>query len=260
MAADVAETTVVKPETKMKRATPRGQLYFGRFYTVYVVLGLVVAAAIIGVALAVKATVGAGGGGGAALSTWQPTGGGLGLAEQIAAHVGKEYRIANGDQLDAVLAKGPVAVLHGTKFKIEFVAIRGRKGAADVVFNTSSSDTVFYSLSGLGASGAILEGTPSVGRARFVQQEIAELALYTFRYNSAIHDIVAFMPPVGTVQPAIVFLHRSDLAPYLSGSLATTLRPATRLAARSVYSWNFQLEQDGSGIFVLTKLHTKQEA
>lgn len=258
MATDVVKAKAAQPATEPPK---RGLVYFGRFYAVYVVLALALAGGIVGAVLAARA----GGHGGSGVSAdawskWHPTGGGLGQAEQIAAHVGKEYRLGNGDQLDAVIAKGPVAVFQGSRVKVDYVTVRGLKNAADVVSTTSSSNTVFYSLAGLGASGAVLEGTPTAGRAHFIEQEVAELALYTFRYDSAIHDVVAFMPPVGTGQPSIVFLKRSDLGPLLGEPLVKTLRPATKIATHRVYSWNFQLEQDGSGIFVLTKLHGKLTA
>lgn len=259
MATDVAKAKPVETPAKRER---RGLIYFGRFYAVYVVLALALCGGVVGIVLALHggSSTGPGGVSASEWSKWQPTGSGLGQAEQIAAHVGKEYRLGNGDQLDAVIAKGPIAVFHSQRVRIEYVTVRGQKNAADVVSNTSSTDTLFYSLAGLGASGAILEGTPTAGRAHFVEQEIAELALYTFRYNSAIHDIVAFMPPVGTAQPPIVFLKRSDLGPLLGRPLVKTLRQATTIAAHRIYAWNFQLEQDGSGIFVLTRLQAKLTA
>ncbi|HZS30031.1 MAG TPA: hypothetical protein VFA37_02100 [Gaiellaceae bacterium] len=266
MATDVAETTPL-PEAAPP-PEPRGTLYFGRFYAVYVVLGIALCAAIVGVVIAARSTGGSGAGQG--WSSWHPTGGGIGLAQQIATRVGGEYRLGNGDQLAAVIAKPPIVSLNNHKIDVGYVAIRGGKSGSDVVASTSSSNTVMYSVCGLGTSCSIPFGTPSPARGRLVRREIVELALYTFHYDGAVQNIIAFMPPTGAgKQPVMIFLQRSDLGSSLSQPLDRTLNAHTPTASTMTradaskvdeltnghsYNWTFQQAQDGNAIFVLTRL------
>lgn len=268
MATDVAKAKAAQPQTPPS-PPKRGLVYFGRFYFVYVVLALALCGAIVGAVLAVRSGSGIGGSG-QAWSTWQPSGGGLGQAEQIASHVGAEYRLGNGGQLAAVIAKPPVVSINNHSIGVGYVAIHGGKDKPDVVSSTSSSSTVLFTICGLGPSCSIPTGTPSIARGRLVRREILELALYTFHYNSAIHNIIAFMPPASTTQqPVMIFLQRADLASRLGQPLDTTLNAHTptvstmtsadkaqvdELTGRRGYSWSLQQAQDGNAIFVLNRI------
>jgi hypothetical protein len=268
VATDVAEPTPTPLPTDAPLPEPRGTLYFGRFYAVYVVLGLALCAAIVGVVIAARSS-GAGGGGNA-WSTWRPTGGGLGLTQQIASHVGGEYRLPNGTQFAAVIASAPVVSLNNHTYAVGNVAIHGGRNASDTVASISKSNSVLLKICGYGTSCAFATGAPSVARGRLVRREIVELALYTFHYEAAIDNVIAFMPPVSpTSQPVMVFIQRGDLASQLSQPLARTLNPQTptvatmtpsdaakvdALTGHRSYSWTFQQAQDGNAIFVLMHL------
>jgi hypothetical protein len=225
-AEPVAATTPPPPHAD----APRPRMYPTRFKVMYGVLGLVGAAAVAGLVLAithsgvVSSTT--------AWSTWKPSGGGLGAAKQIADSVGKSYRLPDGSQLVDVIAKEPTVPGQGGQVPIRYFAIRGLKGAADQILPVSSSDSLMFSLCGLGQSCSIATGKPSVARGTLVRREVLELALYTFKYVGGVKSIVAFMPPsTGTAQQYAVFLQKSDLQSQLKVPLEQTLRSKTPLPA-----------------------------
>ena len=174
-------------------------------------------------------------------SSWHPSGGGLGAAKQIAEKVGKSYRLPNGDQLVDVIAKAPsIPGTGGAPLPIHYYAVRGSGGSADQVFSVSPSDSLMYSLCGLGASCSIASGTPSVARGTLVRREILELALYTFKYVGSVNSIVAFMPPKnGSATQYAVLLQKDNLKPELKTPLSKTLSLKTplpsQIAAREVH-------------------------
>jgi hypothetical protein len=167
-------------------------------------------------------------------SSWHPSGGGLGAAKQIAENVGKSYRLPNGDQLVDVIAKAPsIPGSGGAAVPIHYYAVRGTHGIADQVFPVSSSDSMMYTLCGLGTSCSIASGKPSVERGTLVRREILELALYTFKYVGGINSIVAFMPPKsGSSTQYAVFLQKDSLKPQLKERLSQTLSSKTPLPSQ----------------------------
>ena len=143
-------------------------------------------------------------------------GGGQGAAKEIAAQVAATYHLPGGDQLVDVIAKEPsVSPPTSSTIPIHYVAIRGAKGQQDTVVPVSPSDSVMYSLCGLGASCSIATGKPSAARGTLVRREILELALYTFKYDSGIKNVIAFMPPRTGAPQYIILLQKSDLKPQL---------------------------------------------
>jgi hypothetical protein len=166
-------------------------------------------------------------------SAWKPSGGGLGAAKQIAAEVSKGYRLPGGGQLVDVIAGSPLApvVSGGTAMSIpiHYVAVHGKTRSADQLFPVSSTDSVVYSMCGLGASCSISPGKPTVQRATLVQREILELALYTFRYAGGIKNVIAFMPPVAGKPTYVVYFQKTDLTSELRTPLAKTLAARTPL-------------------------------
>lgn len=238
-----------------------------RFLAVYGVLGVALGGAAAALAIGL-ATHGAFGGGD--WSAWRPTGGGLGAAQQIAEHVGAEYRLPNRDQLVDVIAKAPSVSVGSTTYDVGYVAVRGTNGAADQIASISGSNSVMYTLCGLGVSCTIATGRPSVARGRLVLREILELALYTFHYDQGIDSVIALMPPRSdTAAPTLVYLLRSDLGPELGRPLDRTLsaqapEPSTMSAreaqiveaatAPRSYSFNLTRAQDGNAILILSRL------
>ena len=116
-------------------------------------------------------------------SRWQPadvtlTDG----AQQIADHVGLEYKHANGQQL-AKVTGGPLGI---------GVSLRSSSGE---IKSYPGENGVLYQLNGLGANGSIKGGTPSTQRLQLVRREALELALYTFRYLPDADMVVTLLPP-----------------------------------------------------------------
>src|SRR5205085_1813153 len=114
-----------------------------RFRFLYVLLAVVVGAAVAGIVLA-----GTGGKLGAAKpawSDWRPSAGGTTGAKQIAAHVSKQYHLPSGEQLVDVLAKPPSVSPADQQIPIHYLAVRGKKQTGDEVIPINSDDTVQFS-------------------------------------------------------------------------------------------------------------------
>ena len=243
MAADVtgtelATTTPAPPAPAEPQQPPAASYpHRPRFLFVYGFLGAVLAGAIALVVIyAGRAITPA-----PTWSQWQPHGGGLGAAKQIADEVGKSYRLPNGDQLVDVLAKEPsVSPPTGSPIPLHYVALKGTGGKPDTDYAVSPSDTMMYQLCGLGTACSIATGKPSAARGTLVRREILELALYTFKYIGGVNDVIAFLPPVSSQPTRAVYLRKSDVSAELRTPLDQTLRakvplPAT-IPAREVHT------------------------
>jgi hypothetical protein len=272
VAADVtnpdAAPLVPKVETSPGPAPTRHprQPHRYRFIAIYGVLGLALAAAIVGVVVYAGRAVNPG----PAWSSWQPSGGGLGAAKQIVEHVAPNYRLPDGNQLVDVIAKGPAVSANGQSIPIPFIALRGPKGKVDQVMQVNNSDTFTFSLCGLGQSCSIATGKPSVERATLVRREILELALYTFKYVHSVKHIVAFMPPpTGTPPAYVVYLQKDDLKTQLDEPLTRTLTPKVPLPSQitpreqqridgitepRIYKFGLSQTQQGDAVLVLAPL------
>jgi hypothetical protein len=191
-----------------------------RFVLIYGGLGAVLVAGIVGVIVFATRSINPA----PKWSAWKPSGGGQGAAHQIADHVAQRYRLPNGDQLVDVISKAPSIAPSASTIPIHYVTVRGAKGANDQLDPVSSTNSVMYSLCGLGASCEIASGKPSLERGRLVRREILELALYTFKYVGGIESVIAFMPATaGKTTKYVVYLRKSDLTDELKQPLATTL-------------------------------------
>jgi hypothetical protein len=218
-----------EPEPRHSRRT-RGP-HDGRFFVLYVVLGLAVLASVAGVIVAALGSSLTHSASSQPWSSWRPSGGGLGAVEDVATHVAPSYKLPGGSQLVDVLASSPEISPNGKQtLPLSFIAVRRTSG--DLDYAISGSDSVFFQLCGLGAACSIATGTPSVARNVLVRREILELALYTFKYVPGMENVVAVMPPPPGKRPgapSLVFLRRSDLAGLLSKPLTETLSPRTPL-------------------------------
>ncbi len=239
-----------------------------RFRAVYAILGLALAAAVVGVVVYAGRAINPG----PAWSSWKPTGGGLGAAKQIAEHISPNYRLPDGNQLVDVIPKGPAVSSGGQTIPIPLLAERGPKGKIlpDRVKQLTNENTLTFSLCGLGASCAIATGKASVARATLVRREILELALYTFKYVKNVKQIVAFMPPPAGTQPAyVVYLQKTDVEHQLNMPLLRTLAPKVPLPAAitpnevqridsvtqpRIYKFGISQTQQGDAVLVLTPL------
>jgi hypothetical protein len=234
-----------------------------RFFLAYLVLALALGGAAAGLVILLGKP---GAGPGLAWSSWQPAGEPEEMAQQIADHVGSQYRLENGQQLVGVRAAPPRVQ------DVPIGAIATRKppegGSEPLIDVFSAEDSVVYILCGLGQNCAIEEGTPSTERLRLLRREALELALYTFRYIDEKESVVAFLPPARGEQPSLaLFFRRGDLETALDQPLRTTLPDQTppppegispfeintidRLTAPSLFRFQFQQLQDGTAVLVL---------
>jgi len=274
VAADVTgeSADVVSPDVPpvdrpvLSRPPSSAQPHRGRFFVIYGILGLALAAGIVGVVVYAGRSINPG----PAWSSWKPSGGGLGAAKQIAEHVSPGYRLPDGNQLVDVIAKGPAVSSGGQTIPIPFIALRGPKGKVDQIQQVNNSDTFTFSLCGLGQACSIATGKPSVARATLVRREILELALYTFKYVHGVKHIVAFMPPPAGTQPAyVVYLQKSDLTTQLKAPLTHTLTPKVPLPSKitpgeqqridgitqpRIYKFGLSQTQQGDAVLVLAPL------
>ena len=274
MAADLTptQTEATTPAPVTTPTPPRARISLTgphrlRFLFVYGLLGGVLALAIVLVVVYAGRSISPG----PKWSSWHPSGGGLGAAKQIAENVGKSYRLPNGDQLVDVIAKAPsVSPASDTTIPIHYVAVRGTRSTGDQITQVSSSNSIMYSLCGLGSACSIASGKASVARGTLVRREILELALYTFKYVGGINSVIAFMPPTPGAQPQyLVYLQKNDVSAELKQPLAKTLASKVPLPAAiparevhiidavtepRVYKFGLSQAQQGDAILVLTPL------
>ena len=111
MAADVSSNEpadITKPDVSPidRPALPQpapAQPHRARFGVIYAALALALAAAVVGVVIYARQSIHPA----PAWSTWKPSGGGIGAAQQIVAHVAPRYRLPDGNQLLDVITKHP---------------------------------------------------------------------------------------------------------------------------------------------------------
>jgi hypothetical protein len=259
--------------TPVHASTP----YRSRFGLVFgALLGLAIATVAIGAAVYVAT----GGGNGApdGWSKWKPDADdGVGAAKEIASHVGKHYRLANGTQIVGVQA-GPLEV-----FDVPLeVALRTAPQGGDIDFIEGNG--LMYTLNGLGPKGSVRGGKPSEARHLLLRREALELALYTFRYVKDVDLVVALLPPKppdekksGTAAASTtdetptqaLFFRPGDLEPQLEIPLRATIPPATprpetippvesrridALTRSNLFLASFQQGQDQKAFLVLDRL------
>jgi hypothetical protein len=200
-------------------APARHSQFAPRFHFITGALVAIGLAALAGLAVFI-ALPGGGTDGGQKWSAWTPTTGGQAGAEQIAEHVGVQYRLPNGRQIVNVGVTG--LEIQGVPLA---VAVREApaQGGDIRVFDDSG---VIYHLCGLGPSCAIDSGKPSTQRGLLLRREALELALYSFRYLGDIHQVVVFMPPVkGKTPSQALFFREGDVARELDRPLTASLSP-----------------------------------
>ena len=257
---------VHEPGAPQPAAPRRHWPHRGRFLLVYGLLGVVLAAGIASAVVFGGRSINPG----PAWSSWKPSGGGLGAARQIAEHVAPAYRLPGGKQIVDVIAKAPSVSPGAQVVPIHYLAVRGTGGAGDQTSDVSPSNSVMFSLCGLGQACSISSGTASVARGRLVRREILELALYTFKYVGGIQNVIAFMPPKpGAAPQYVVYLRRSDLGTQFGEPLAQSLAAKAPLPntipAREVrlvdattesrvFSFSLSQAQQGDAILVLAPI------
>jgi len=259
VAADVTSGDATPADHPPRRSSP----HFGRFLFVYGTLAAVLVLAVVGIVIYAGRSISPG----PTWSAWKPHGGGLGAAKEIAAHIGGGYRLPSGKQLVDVIAKPPSVSPANQQIPIHYVAVRGTKGASDAIFPVDSSNSMMFSLCGLGQSCAIATGTASIERGTLVRREILELALYTFKYVGGVSNVIAFMPPaLGSPPQFAIYLQKSDLSQQLKLPLVRTLSPKVPLPTAinpgeqqtidsvltpRIYKFSLSQAQQGDAILVL---------
>ena len=158
-------------------------------------------------------------------SSWKPdTSRMLPGAEDIAAHVAREYKVDSGDQLASVSSGG--IELAGTPLG---VAVRPKGGDLEVL----KGDGVLYLLNGLGSGATTGAGKAGKTNERLMMREALELALYSFRYLDDITMVAIMLPPRSGAteesadgqQSRTLFFRPGDLLDKLEVPLSRTLSP-----------------------------------
>ena len=160
----------------------------------------------------------------------------------------------------------------GTTFQVRAIAVRpdtsGGAAEADDVDAFSASNTVMYTLCGLGVRCSIAEGKASTERGALLRREALEISLYTLEYVDGIDSVVVLLPPRPDGQAsAAVFLERADVKTQLTMPLEETLTaPLTPgvgeispdelqttegITRQRLYTYNYLQAQDGSPVMVL---------
>ena len=202
---------------------PRFQFLFGALVT----LGIAALATVVIIAARGPQDAGPAG---PAWSQWHPASDGSSAPEQIAQHVGREYRLSSGDQL--VLVTGGALEVAGTQLTIALRKPANQGGDISLV----DGKGVLYRLCGLGPKCSINKGKPSAARKLLLHREALELALYTFRYTDADH-VVAVLPPGRpknkpnkVLDPnEALFFRRGDVEAELDHPVTSTLTRTTPL-------------------------------
>jgi hypothetical protein len=215
-----SETPPVPNELPMVEPPKR---FTGRFATVYLTLGLIGAAAVVGLIVLV---VRPGYHPGPSWSSWKPpTGNSQKVAAAIADHVAHRYRLSeSGGQLVAVIANKPQVTSGTQNIAIKAVAVRKAPQSNTGIAIYDTAKTEDFTLCGLGSHCSIATGAATQLRGRLVRREALELALYTFKFAPGIDSIAAFMPPPpGQSTSSILYLRKDDLKDQLSKPLSKTL-------------------------------------
>jgi hypothetical protein len=214
-------------------------------------------------------------------SSWKPGDNGVEGAQEIADHVGPQYRLASNDQLVLVTA----SKLEIADYDLQMVVREPAEQGGKIL--RVGGDTMLYKFCGLGPHCGI-HGKPTVSRGLLLRREALELALYTLRYIKGVDQVAFFLPPsyapVKTtngkkenirLDNQMLLYDRDSVKKELATPLRATLkapppsaatvrkspdRPFVEaLAARGEFSYSFsQGSADQSVFLVLERLTLKQ--
>jgi len=201
-------------------APARHSTYAPRFHFLTGALVAIGLAALAGLVAFVLAPSGGSSDDGVNWSAWRPSTNGTPGAQQIADHVGSQYKLPDGRQIVNVGVTG--LEIQGVPLA---VAVRQdpAQGGNIKVFDDSG---IIFHLCGLGPSCAIATGKASTKRGLLLRREALELALYSFRYLGDVHQVVVFMPPAkGKTPSQALFFREGDVAQELDRPLTASLSP-----------------------------------
>jgi hypothetical protein len=151
-------------------------------------------------------------------------------AQDIADHVGLQYKLDGGEQLVSVRSSS--LELGG-----EPIGVAVRPSGGELQF--LEGDGLLYILNGLGPNGRLPTGKPTKKRGRLLMREALELSLYSFRYLEDVTMVAVLLPQTAeqaqsntggaaaAPQTNAVFFRPGDLLDELQVPLARTLSPKT---------------------------------
>jgi hypothetical protein len=132
-------------------------------------------------------------------SSWRPTATtGTAAANQIAAHVGKQYKLPNGHQLVGVV--GSALELQQVPVTIAIQQPAAKGGQVDFLDDGAG---IMYRMNGIGTPDSRIPGRPSTNRHMLLRREALELALYSFRYVGVSETVVLFPPSMQRTRSAM---------------------------------------------------------
>jgi hypothetical protein len=224
--------TAAAPEPEAPVAAPRGQAPFrSRFGFVWGALIGIAACAAGTFALLLAAPRDTGPKLAENWSEWQPESTRMvDGAEDIAGHVGLQYKLDGGEQLVSVRSSS--LELGGQE-----IGVAVRPSGGDLQFLEGKG--LLYILNGLGPNGTIPTGKASKKRGRLLMREALELALYSFRYLDDVTMVAVLLPQTpeqaeknaggaaAAPQTNAIFYRPGDLLDQLQVPLARTLSPNT---------------------------------
>ena len=152
--------------------------------------------------------------------------------QQIAAHVGAQYRLGSGKPLVNVVVRDPRKAP-----PIQDIALTKTlfpEQRSDILSVDDTNNAAIYILCGTARRCAINEGEPSAARAEILRREALELALYTFRYVDNTDSVLVEFPPKDVSY--VMYFAKGDLADQLRAPLRRTLARPTGPLPRSLSS------------------------
>jgi hypothetical protein len=223
---DASKEPISHQEESLPRLERPKAVHGGRFMIGYVVIVLMVGAALVALAIMTRD------------SSTSPTTaavGGIPVAEtgfqrarEIATEIARQYRGANGEQLVAVTAQpGEVSGL-----PLQYIAMRhgqNRPLTQGDITVVEPGETALFSFCGLaGAQNCSLPGEATPERLMLLRREAVELSFYTFKFLPEIQTVVSLFPPVprGEGQPPqtfAVYFERRHLENVLREPITKTL-------------------------------------
>lgn len=254
-----AVTDVGKAAERSRSESPADKPapHAGRFLVAYALLLLAFGGALGAIAWAVTRPDHS-----TAWSSWKPSENGLNAAVQIADHVSRSYRSANGEQLVAAQPQRPEV----QNVPVSAVAARRVIGHTPGDLELHPGDrTLFFVLCGGGTRCALPSGVPASDP--LLRREGLELALYSLKYLSRVDSVVVFLPPPDATTNWALYFRREDMRKQLSQPLARTLplrkppalgtrnpRELATIARLTEPHWfrsNFQQEANGATVLFL---------
>jgi hypothetical protein len=229
------DLSVPRPVLAQPASTqPRRRAHVRKFAVAYAVLALIA----IGAAGALVWAIGLDRKDEQAWSDWKPTAEGEARLWQIVDHVQPRYYGVDHRPIVRLLVAPPyisqVTEQGVTRVEIDGVIVKyrasDRSDARAGVF--PPGEAYMYILCSTGGNCALTRAqnaSPTLGIA--LQREVLELALYTFKYNDNVDQLLFFLPPFQTIGPdgrptqqkIVAYLERDDLRAALARPIDRTL-------------------------------------